>query len=76
MNINRVTHDLHMTHMIHTSMARAKKKEERGTCLYSPWPVHAVVDEFCSAWSVSVTVLTYELICVANCKSSDVFHLV
>lgn len=31
---------------------------------------------FCSAWSVSLTVLTYDLIGVANCKSSDVFQMV
>lgn len=46
MNINTVTHDSHMTHTIHTSMARAEKRRKRGTCPYSPWPVHAVVDEF------------------------------
>lgn len=45
-NVNTVTHDSHMTHTIHTSMARAEKRRKRGTCPYSPWPVHAVVDEF------------------------------
>lgn len=37
----------------HTSFtpqfAKTKKVEERGTCLHFPWPVHAVVDEFCYA---------------------------
>lgn len=28
-NVNTVTHDSHMTHTIHTSMARAEKKEEK-----------------------------------------------
>lgn len=44
-NISIYTH----AHIINTSMARSKKMEERGTCLYSPWPVHAVIDELCSA---------------------------
>lgn len=46
--IYTATHSVY-THMTHTSMARSKKEEERGTCPYSPWPVHAMVDEFCSA---------------------------
>lgn len=27
-----------------------ENKEERGTCPYCPWPVHAMFDDFCSAW--------------------------
>lgn len=61
--------------MIDTSMARTKKKEERGTCPYCVWPLRTIVDEFCSAWFVLVTALANKFSGGAHCKSSDVFHV-
>lgn len=67
------TYDTHDSHLNGKSWEKGGKEEHvhipPGLCTL--WLM-----SFCSAWPVSLTVLTYDLIGVANCKSSDVFQMV